>query len=112
MSKLWILYDFKGEKSLKALEMSAYPEILENSQTDFQLSVLVSNGESVAGFALCFPFLCVYKDCLFSFFFFFRIVCSIFRSCQRISRAFPDCFFHNLCNLHPLFLRLFQQSRK
>lgn len=65
MSELWIFYDLKDEKvyTLWRLVLSRCSRKFSETR-DFLSSFSVHKGESAVGFALCFPFLCVYKHCL------------------------------------------------
>lgn len=103
MSELWISYDFKDAQILNTSGVSACPDVLQNSQKPeivFHHFSFVMVKVLVLPFA--FLFLCVYKDCLFF----------LFRPCQHVSRALPDCLTHSFCDPHPLFLRLLEERRK
>lgn len=83
MSELCILKDFKDESVLNTLEVSACPDVLENSQKleiSFHHFQLVMLKVSVL--------LCVFLLSVF-----IRTVCFSFRPCQHVSRVLPDCLF-------------------
>lgn len=101
MSELWIFYDFKDEKVQTRWRLVLPRCSRKFSETrDFLSSFSVHKGESAVGFALCFLFAV-----------FISIVCFLFRPCQHISRALPDCLIHNWCNPHHLCLRLLEKSK-
>lgn len=102
MFELWILKDFKDKNVLNILEVSACPDVLENSQ---KLEISFHPFQLVMLKVLVLLF-------IFLFSVFIRTVCFLFRPCQRISRVLPDHLVYNFCNLHHLSLRLLERSRE
>lgn len=74
MSELWMFCELKEEKILNTLEISPCPNALEKSQKWWKC--------------------CWFLPRVFLCSLFPRIVCFLFRPCQHISRAFPECLIH------------------